>query len=63
MLETICDDAQCQRLHMSDGLVAVFAIAHDAVERRYFRNPTAIVFDFEFYRESHPMTVASGQAV
>ena len=59
MLKTFRNNAQSQRLDLSDSLAAVFPVTHNATQRRHFRNPAIIVFWFEFYGKSHELNVAS----
>jgi hypothetical protein len=58
MFETIGYDAQCQSLHTSNRLIAVPAVAHDAVQHRHFGDPPSVGFEFEFDGELHEPNVA-----
>ena len=53
MLKALRNDAKRQSLNARDGFVAVLAVAHDAFQRGYFGQPTAIILAFEFDRERH----------
>lgn len=62
MLEAVGDYAQRQCLDPGNRLVAVRAVAHDAGEGGYFRDPAAVLLALQFNRESHATNVPSGSA-
>lgn len=63
MLEAFSEDAKGQRLNLSDGFIAVLAVAQDAGQSRHAGQPAAVVFTFQLDRESHAGTVLFAPAV
>ena len=63
MLTALGDDPKRQRLYASDGFGAILAVCHHAGQRRYFGEPAAVVFTFDFDVERHNRNVPSGPAV
>src|SRR3989442_1076810 len=59
VLQTLGEDTKRERLDTSDNLSAVLAVAHHSRETRYFRQPTAVVFAFDFDRKGHAGNVPS----
>ena len=61
MFEAFGDHTKRKGLHAGDCFVAVSAVAHDARQRRHFRQPAAVVFAFDLDRKNHSRTVPSGR--
>jgi len=61
MLETLSDDTQGQGLDPGDRFSTVLAVCHHAGQSRYFRQPPAVVFTFDFDVKRHVGNVPSGQ--
>jgi len=53
MIETIGDSSECEGLNFGDGLIARFAINHDAWKIGNLPNPAAIFFSFNFNNHIH----------
>jgi hypothetical protein len=61
MLQAFGDNAEAECLDASDGLDPILTIGHDAWQRGYFGQPTAVVFSLNFNRERHKGNVPSGR--
>lgn len=63
VLEAFGNHAQRKCLHAGDGFVPVRAVAHDAGQGGYFRDPAAVLLALQFNSESHAANVPFGSAV
>lgn len=60
LFQALGDNAKGERLDAGHRFVPIFAVAHDARQRRYLGDPAAVILAFEFDRERHRFTVPSG---
>ena len=63
MLQAFGDHAEAECLDAGNGLIPVLTVGDDAGQRRYFGQPTAVVFSLNLNRECHEVNVPSGLAV